>query len=307
MMSGAVSRRSPGVLPAVAACPLLSHGSARSDSGDERQLSGCRRSEAQGRGARPRLHGVVLAHTTSADRCQWLPFARELAKQGYRALVFDMRATARPPASRTPIRTGRDRGRRRAPADTDRAAGRVHGRHGRCRGADHPPGDSGVVELSAPTLFSTANALRRKKLKLALFIAGRDDGDFPRGDARPLPGSRDEGQEAPHRAVVLARVDLVSLPAVRRSSSTSSSASARRALARADSARASPARRRRPRRARSGEALVREHALRAAISFFSRSTSCSTLPSCVTWPGLTTASKIRASSSESSMRTWLRR
>ena len=35
--------------------------------------------------------GVVLAHTTSADRCQWLPFARELAKQGYRALVFDHR------------------------------------------------------------------------------------------------------------------------------------------------------------------------------------------------------------------------
>ena len=35
--------------------------------------------------------GVVLAHTTGADRCQWLPFARELAKKGYRALVFDMR------------------------------------------------------------------------------------------------------------------------------------------------------------------------------------------------------------------------
>ena len=44
-----------------------------------------------------------------------------------------------------------------------------------------------------------------------------------------------------------------------------------------------------------------------AISFFSRSFSRSTLPSCVTWPGLTTASKMRCSSSESSIRTWLRR
>ena len=35
--------------------------------------------------------GIVFAHQVAGDRCQWLPFARELAGKGYRALVFDMR------------------------------------------------------------------------------------------------------------------------------------------------------------------------------------------------------------------------
>ena len=35
--------------------------------------------------------GVVFAHQLAGDRCQWLPFARELTAKGYRALVFDMR------------------------------------------------------------------------------------------------------------------------------------------------------------------------------------------------------------------------
>jgi len=35
--------------------------------------------------------GVVFAHQLAGDRCQWLPFARELVSKGYRALVFDMR------------------------------------------------------------------------------------------------------------------------------------------------------------------------------------------------------------------------
>ena len=35
--------------------------------------------------------GIVFAHQVAADRCQWLPFARELSARGYRGLVFDMR------------------------------------------------------------------------------------------------------------------------------------------------------------------------------------------------------------------------
>ena len=111
--------------------------------------------------------GVVLAHTTSADRCQWLPFARELAKQGYRALVFDMRGYG---ASSGLTNTDphldviaaaaelRRRARRRSCSRARRW------RHGRRRGGPIiRPAISGVVELSAPTAFSGANALAAVK------------------------------------------------------------------------------------------------------------------------------------------------
>ncbi len=98
------------------------------------------------------------------------------------------------------------------------------------------------------------------------------------------------------------------LPTDRATSSGRSSPKYLARRARACSARASPARRRRPPAGAFATKLSFASMPSArAISFCSRSFSRSTLPSCVTWPGLTTASKMRASSSESSIRTWLRR
>src|SRR3954451_5233796 len=35
--------------------------------------------------------GVVLAHQSGADLCQWKPYAYALSRQGYRVLVFNFR------------------------------------------------------------------------------------------------------------------------------------------------------------------------------------------------------------------------
>jgi alpha-beta hydrolase superfamily lysophospholipase len=37
--------------------------------------------------------GVVLAHESDSDLCQWLPFAKTLADKGYRAFAFDLRGS----------------------------------------------------------------------------------------------------------------------------------------------------------------------------------------------------------------------
>jgi dienelactone hydrolase len=41
--------------------------------------------------------GVVLAHESESDLCQWLPFAKTLANHGYRAFAFDMRGSGSSP------------------------------------------------------------------------------------------------------------------------------------------------------------------------------------------------------------------
>ncbi len=115
--------------------------------------------------------GVVLAHTTSADRCQWLPFARELAKQGYRALVFDHRGYG---ASTGLTNTDPHLDVIAAAAELRRRGAKKIVLAGASMGgtgvvAAAPvirPAISGVIELSAPTAFSGANALAAvKKLK----------------------------------------------------------------------------------------------------------------------------------------------
>ena len=116
--------------------------------------------------------GVVLAHTTGADRCQWLPFAGGLAKQGYRALVFDMRGYG---ASTGITNTDPHLDVIAAAAELRRRGAKKIVLAGASMGgtgvvAAAPvirPAISGVVELSAPTAFSGANALAAAK-KLTL-------------------------------------------------------------------------------------------------------------------------------------------
>jgi len=164
--------------------------------------------------------GVVFAHQVGGDRCQWLPFARELAAKGYRAIVFDMRgygastgsANVRPDLDVVAAAAElRRRGARRIVL-----AGASMGGTGVVAAASVVrPAIAGVVELSAPTGFGGVNALvaARKLTAPALFVVGRDDGDFAaatRALYRAAP-SRDK------QLVVVPTswhgVDLVALPA----------------------------------------------------------------------------------------------
>jgi pimeloyl-ACP methyl ester carboxylesterase len=167
--------------------------------------------------------GVVLAHTTGADRCQWLPFARELAKKGYRALVFDMRGYG----ASTGI-TNTD-----PQLDVIAAAGELRSRGakkivliGASMGGTGAvsaapairPAVSGVVELSAPTGFGGANALSAvKRLKLpALFVAGRDDGDFAAATRALYKAAWTKDKKLHIAPSSWHGVDLVSLPPVKK-------------------------------------------------------------------------------------------
>ena len=167
--------------------------------------------------------GVVFAHQVAGDRCQWLPFARELAAKGYRALVFDMRGYG---TSSGMTNDAPDRDVAAAAAELRRRGvrkillvGASMGGTGVVAAAPgiRPP-ISGLVDLSGPTGFGGVNALPAvRKLKApALFVAGRDDGDFATA-TRALfraAGSKD-------KTLVIAPtswhgVDLVSRPDVKK-------------------------------------------------------------------------------------------
>lgn len=142
----------------------------------------------QGRG------GVVLAR----DLCQWLPYGRELAKQGYQVLVFDFEG-----AGTSELAPGASQ----AALDVD-VAGAVAAL--RSRGATKvvlmgaslgatavlgaaaiitPPVD-GVISLSAPDEFHGVDA-RKAVPKLTmpvLFVAAERDGGYAEG-ARSMHAS----------------------------------------------------------------------------------------------------------------------
>jgi alpha-beta hydrolase superfamily lysophospholipase len=129
--------------------------------------------------------GVVFAHQVAGDRCQWLPFARELAGKGYRSLVFDMRGYG---ASAGIANVNPHLDVAAAAAELRRRGARRILLVGASMGGTGVVGAAplvrpviaGLVELSAPTGFGGVNALTaaRRSKSPALFIAGRDDGDF---------------------------------------------------------------------------------------------------------------------------------
>jgi pimeloyl-ACP methyl ester carboxylesterase len=167
--------------------------------------------------------GVVLAHTTSADRCQWLPFAGELAKKGYRALVFDMRGYG---ASSGITNTSPDLDVIAAAAELRRRGAKKIVLMGASMGgtgvvAAAPrirPAVKGVVELSAPTGFGSADALAAaKKLKVpALFVAGRDDGDFAGATRALYKAAATKDKQLRIVASSWHGVDLLAIPSVKK-------------------------------------------------------------------------------------------
>jgi pimeloyl-ACP methyl ester carboxylesterase len=168
--------------------------------------------------------GVVFAHQVGGDRCQWLPFARELTGRGYRVLVFDMRGYG---SSKGVANTNPHRDVIAAAAELRRRGatrivlvGASMGGTGVVAAAPAiRPRISGVVELSAPTGFGGADALAgaRRLTSPALFVAGRDDGDFAAA-TRALH----RAAKSREKTLVIARthwhgVDLVALvPAVKK-------------------------------------------------------------------------------------------
>jgi pimeloyl-ACP methyl ester carboxylesterase len=167
--------------------------------------------------------GVVLAHTTGADRCQWLPFARELAKRGYRALVFDHRGygTSTGAMNSDPhldVIAAAAELRRRGAKKIVLAGASMGGTGVVAAAPVIRPAISGVVELSAPTAFSGANALAAvKKLKRpALFVAGRDDGDFPAATRALYKAAATKDKQLYIAPSSWHGVDLVFLPAVKK-------------------------------------------------------------------------------------------
>jgi esterase/lipase len=167
--------------------------------------------------------GVVFAHQLAGDRCQWLPFARELTANGYRALVFDMRGYG---ASSGLDGTYPDR-------DVAAAAKEL-----RARGATKivlvgasmggtgvvvaapgiRPAVSGLVDLSGPTGFGGVNALpAAKKLRApALFVAGRDDGSYALATRTLYRAAASKDKKLLMAPTSWHGVDLVSRPDVKK-------------------------------------------------------------------------------------------
>ena len=167
--------------------------------------------------------GIVFAHQVGGERHQWLPFARELANKGYRALVFDMRGYG---ASSGVANTSPD-------LDVIAAAGEL-----RRRGAKRivlvgasmggtgvvaaapriRPAITGLVELSAPTAFGGADALAAvKRLEApALFIAGRDDGDFAAATRALYKAAASRNKQLRLVPSSWHGVDLLAIPSVKK-------------------------------------------------------------------------------------------
>jgi alpha-beta hydrolase superfamily lysophospholipase len=130
---------------------------------------------------------VVLAHEYPSDLCAWLPYAKTLASQGFRALVFDLRGGGFSQSAERPVDSGR--------YDWDVEAAAAEARHlgakkvflvGASAGgaavlvaaAAVSPEPAGVISLSGETNLSTnLDAMRAApnlRAPLLLLVARRD-------------------------------------------------------------------------------------------------------------------------------------
>lgn len=131
---------------------------------------------------------VVLSHQSRGDACQWIGYARRLARLGYLAIAIDHRgygdsqsvggrAGTRLPADvAAAVRFARARGAQKVFA----VGASMGGTAVLTAAANIRPRLSGVVSLSAPTAFAYMDALKTSpRLTVpALYLVGRDDADF---------------------------------------------------------------------------------------------------------------------------------
>jgi dienelactone hydrolase len=133
-------------------------------------------------GSGPR--GLVLAHGRNGDFCEWLPYARELASDGYRVLAYN---------SRFGLRVDLDMAAaiealRRAGSEHVIAMGSSAGATAALIGsASLASAPAAVVSLSAPASYGPLNALQAvRRLQAPVFFAASEDDEPFVSDARAL-------------------------------------------------------------------------------------------------------------------------
>jgi alpha-beta hydrolase superfamily lysophospholipase len=130
---------------------------------------------------------VVLAHEYPSDLCAWLPYAKTLAAQGFRAFVFDLRGGGSSQSARLPGDSGRyDWDVEAAAAEARRLGAKkvflvgasVGGAAVLVAGASVSPTPAGVISLSGETNLSTSlDAMRaapKLRAPLLLLVARHD-------------------------------------------------------------------------------------------------------------------------------------
>jgi pimeloyl-ACP methyl ester carboxylesterase len=133
--------------------------------------------------------GVVLAHQINNDLCQWLPYARVLAKRGYRVLAFDFEglgASGPSPGSGDPpldqnVAAAAEVLRDRGASKVVLIGGSLGGTAVVTAAADVRPLVAGVICLSGPSEFYGMDAVEAtSRLTVpVLFLVGAQDRGFP--------------------------------------------------------------------------------------------------------------------------------
>jgi pimeloyl-ACP methyl ester carboxylesterase len=152
--------------------------------------------------------GVVLAHQSDGDLCQWKAYATTLSQQGYRALTFTFKNTLD-----ADVVGAVDQLRRAGAKQVFLLGASMGGTASLAGAAKAEPPVNGVISLSAPMAYRGANALTAApKLTMPLlFVAGDQDAYY--GDqAKQL---HDAATKAPERKLMIVKssahgVDLVS-------------------------------------------------------------------------------------------------
>jgi dienelactone hydrolase len=132
-------------------------------------------------------HGVVLAHSSGGDLCNWFPYARQLAASGHRVLAYD---------SRSGLRTDLDvaaavEALRRTGSEHVVVAGASIGAAGALIGsAALPLPPAAVVSLSAPASYGPLRAMPAvRRLQAPLFLAASAEDEPFASDARAMYAS----------------------------------------------------------------------------------------------------------------------
>jgi pimeloyl-ACP methyl ester carboxylesterase len=209
--------------PRAAAHPCTNTGTIRFRAADGTKLAGHR----FGRGTT----AIVFAHQSRGNACQWMPYARRLARQGYLTIAFDFRgygdsqrrsgaAMLRLPADVTAAaRLGRSLGATRVVL----VGASMGGTAVVVAAANARPAVDGVVALSAPSGFGRMDgiaAARRLQMPI-LYVAGdKDDGfaDESRAlyDATTSTAKSLEILDSPYHGVELLQNDGVARSLVER-------------------------------------------------------------------------------------------
>jgi dienelactone hydrolase len=131
--------------------------------------------------------GVVISHERGGGLCNWLPYGRQLAREGYRVLVLDLRGAVSSPKPRTnPFRYDLDiaAGVRELRRRGIRRVGLVGGSMGATASlvaaARVKPAVDAVIAASGAASFgglAAGPAVRAMKVPV-LFIAADDDNGF---------------------------------------------------------------------------------------------------------------------------------